>query len=109
MSNATETKLLESVPDGLFIGGEWCPAISGSTLEVHDPATGEVIKTIANGAVEDGAAALDAAVNAAVGWAKTPPRERAEIMRRAFDLIQEHKDDVGLLITLEIPGPGSRG
>ena len=80
MSNATETKLLESVPDGLFIGGEWCPAISGSTLEVHDPATGEVIKTIANAAVEDGAAALDAAVNAAVAWAKTPPRERAEIM-----------------------------
>ncbi len=105
MSNATETKLLESVPDGLFIGGEWCPAISGSTLVVHDPATGEVIKTIANAAVEDGAAALDAAVNAAVAWAKTPPRERAEIMRRAFDLIQEHKDDVGLLMTLEMGKP----
>jgi succinate-semialdehyde dehydrogenase / glutarate-semialdehyde dehydrogenase len=105
MSNATETKLLESVPDGLFIGGEWCPAISGSTLDVHDPATGEVIKTIANAAVEDGAAALDAAVNAAVAWAKTPPRQRAEIMRRAFDLIQEHKDDVGLLMTLEMGKP----
>ena len=77
MSNATETKLLESVPDGLFIGGEWAPAISGSTLDVHDPATGEVIKTIADAAVEDGAAALDAAVNAAEAWAKTPPRERA--------------------------------
>jgi succinate-semialdehyde dehydrogenase / glutarate-semialdehyde dehydrogenase len=105
MSNATETKLLESVPEGLFIGGEWCPAISGSTLDVHDPATGEVIKTIANAAVEDGAAALDAAVNAAVAWAKTPPRERAEIMRRAFDLIQEHKHDVGLLMTLEMGKP----
>jgi succinate-semialdehyde dehydrogenase/glutarate-semialdehyde dehydrogenase len=105
MSNATETKLLESVPDGLFIGGEWCPAISGSTLDVHDPATGEVIKTIANAAVEDGAAALDAAVNAAVAWAKTPPRERAEILRRAFDLVQEHKDDVGLLMTLEMGKP----
>ena len=105
MSNATETKLLESVPDGLFIGGEWSPAISGSTLEVHDPATGEVIKTIANAGVEDGAAALDAAVNAAVAWAKTPPRERAEILRRAFDLVQEHKDDVGLLMTLEMGKP----
>ena len=105
MSNATETTLLESVPDGLFIGGDWSPAISGSTLGVHDPATGEVIKTIADAAVEDGAAALDAAVNTAAAWAKTPPRERAEILRRAFDLVQEHKDDVGLLMTLEMGKP----
>jgi succinate-semialdehyde dehydrogenase/glutarate-semialdehyde dehydrogenase len=105
MSNATETKLLESVPDGLFIGGEWAPAISGSTLDVHDPATGEVIKTIADAAAEDGAAALDAAVNASEAWAKTPPRERAEILRRAFDLVQEHKDHVGLLMTLEMGKP----
>jgi succinate-semialdehyde dehydrogenase / glutarate-semialdehyde dehydrogenase len=105
MSEASEKALLESVPDGLFIGGEWSPAISGSTLGVHDPATGEVIKTIADAAVEDGAAALDAAVNAAAAWAKTPPRERAEILRRAFDLIQEHKDDVGLLMTLEMGKP----
>ncbi len=105
MSEASEKALLESVPDGLFIGGEWSPAISGSTLEVNDPATGEVIKTIANAGVEDGAAALDAAVNAAVAWAKTPPRERAEILRRAFDLVQEHKDDVGLLMTLEMGKP----
>ena len=105
MSEASEKALLESVPDGLFIGGEWSPAISGSTLEVNDPATGEVIKTIANAGVEDGAAALDAAVNAAVAWAKTPPRERAEILRRAFDLVQEHRDDVGLLMTLEMGKP----
>jgi succinate-semialdehyde dehydrogenase / glutarate-semialdehyde dehydrogenase len=105
MSNATETTLLDSVPDRLFIGGEWSPAISGSTLHVYDPASGEVIKTIADAAVEDGAAALDAAVNAAAAWAKTPPRERGEILRRAFDLVQEHKDDVGLLMTLEMGKP----
>ena len=105
MSNATETTLLDSVPDRLFIGGEWSPAISGSTLHVYDPATGEVIKTIADAAVEDGAAALDAAVNAAAAWAKTPPRERGEILRRAFDLVQEHKDDLGLLMTLEMGKP----
>ena len=57
MSNATETTLLESVPDGLFIGGEWRSAASGATLNVYDPATGEVIKTIADAGVEDGAAA----------------------------------------------------
>jgi succinate-semialdehyde dehydrogenase / glutarate-semialdehyde dehydrogenase len=105
MSEATETALLESVPDGLFIGGEWSPAISGSTLGVHDPATGEVIKTIADAAVEDGAAALDAAVNAAEAWAKTPPRERGEILRRAFDLVGERQDDVALLMTLEMGKP----
>jgi succinate-semialdehyde dehydrogenase / glutarate-semialdehyde dehydrogenase len=105
MSEASEKALLESVPDGLFIGGDWSPAISGSTLDVNDPATGEVIKSIANAAVEDGAAALDAAVNAGAAWAKTPPRERGEILRRAFDLVQEHKDDVGLLMTLEMGKP----
>jgi succinate-semialdehyde dehydrogenase/glutarate-semialdehyde dehydrogenase len=105
MSEASEKALLESVPDGLFIGGEWSPAISGRTLDVHDPATGEVIKTIADAAVDDGAAALDAAVNAEAAWAKTPPRERAEVLRRAFDLVQEHQDDVGLLMTLEMGKP----
>jgi len=105
MSEASEKALLESVPDGLFIGGEWSPAISGRTLDVHDPATGEVIKTIADAAVDDGAAALDAAVSAEAAWAKTPPRERAEVLRRAFDLVQEHKDDVGLLMTLEMGKP----
>jgi succinate-semialdehyde dehydrogenase / glutarate-semialdehyde dehydrogenase len=105
MSSATETTLLESVPDGLFIGGEWRSAASGATLNVYDPATGEVIKTIANGGVEDGAAAMDAAVDAAPAWAKTPPRERAEIMRRAFDLVQQRQDHVALLMTLEMGKP----
>jgi succinate-semialdehyde dehydrogenase/glutarate-semialdehyde dehydrogenase len=105
MSNATEATLLESVPDGLFIGGEWRSAASGATLNVYDPATGESIKSIANGDVEDGAAAMDAAVDAAPAWAKTPPRERAEILRRAFDLIQERQDQVALLMTLEMGKP----
>ena len=105
MSNATETTLLESAPGGLFIGGEWRSAASGATLNVYDPATGELIKTIANGGVEDGAAAMDAAVDAAPAWAKTPPRERAEILRRAFDLVQERQDQVALLMTLEMGKP----
>jgi succinate-semialdehyde dehydrogenase / glutarate-semialdehyde dehydrogenase len=105
MLNVTETELLESVPDALFIGGKWSPAISGATLHVYDPATGDVIKTIADASVEDGAAALDAAVASASDWAKTPPRERADIMRRAFDLIQERQDHVALLMTLEMGKP----
>jgi succinate-semialdehyde dehydrogenase / glutarate-semialdehyde dehydrogenase len=105
MSNATETTLLESVPDGLFIGGEWRSATSGATLNVYDPATGEVIKTIADAGVEDGAAAMDAAVDATAAWAKTPPRERAEILRRAFDLVRGRQDQVALLMTLEMGKP----
>ena len=105
MSEASEKALLESVPDRLFIGGEWSPAMSGSTLDVHDPATGEVIKTIADAAVEDGSAALDAAVNAADAWAKTPPRDRGEILRRTFDLVRERQDDMTLLMTLEMGKP----
>ena len=105
MVNATETQLLESVPDGLFIGGEWRSASSGSTLKVYDPATGEAIKTIADGGIEDGAAALDAAVESAADWARTAPRERAEMLRRAFDLIQERQDQVALLMTLEMGKP----
>jgi succinate-semialdehyde dehydrogenase/glutarate-semialdehyde dehydrogenase len=105
MVDAAETTLLDSVPDGLFIGGEWAPAISGATLKVYDPATGEMIKTIASAGVEDGAAAMDAAVNAAADWASTPPRERAELLRRAFDLIRERQDEVALLMTLEMGKP----
>ena len=105
MSAAQESALLESIPDGLFIGGSWQPARSGSTLEVTDPATGSVIKTVADAGEEDGRAALDAAVDAAADWARTPPRERSEILRRTFELIQQRKDDVALLMTLEMGKP----
>ncbi len=105
MVDAAETTLLDSVPDGLFIGGEWAPAISGATLKVYDPATGEMIKAIASAGVEDGAAAMNAAVNVAADWASTPPRERAELLRRAFDLVRERQDQVALLMTLEMGKP----
>ena len=105
MSDTAEMALLESIPDGLFIGGEWRPARGGGTHMVFDPATGSVLKTIADAAEEDGRAALDAAVDAAPGWARTPPRERSEILRRTFELIQQRKDDVALLMTLEMGKP----
>ncbi len=93
-----ERALLERVPDRLFIGGEWVAGANG-TLKVYDPATGDPIREIANASVEDGARALDAAVGAADAWAATPPRTRAEILRRAFDLLQERRDDFALLMT----------
>lgn len=100
-----EKKLLDSVPNELFIGGRWRAASSNGTLAVHDPATGEVVRDIADATAEDGMAALDAAVAVADSWASTPARERAEILRRAFDLLQERKEDFALLMTIEMGKP----
>jgi succinate-semialdehyde dehydrogenase/glutarate-semialdehyde dehydrogenase len=105
VSEASEQAVLDAVPDGLLVGGDWRPAASGRTLEVHDPATGAVLKTIADGGVDDGVAALDAAVEAGPAWARTSPRERGEILRRTFDLLQERRDEVALLMTLEMGKP----
>ncbi|GAB3603997.1 NAD-dependent succinate-semialdehyde dehydrogenase [Microbacterium aureliae] len=105
MTDNRETELLARVPDGLFIGGTWRKAAGERTLDVSDPATGGVVKTIADASPEDGAAALDAASAAFPAWAATPARERAEILRRAFDLLQERKEDFALLMTIEMGKP----
>ena len=105
MSTASEATLLEKVPTQLFIGGKWVDASGGATLDVHDPATGRVIRSIADASVDDGARALDAAVAAQKDWATTAPRTRSDILRRAFDLVQERKEDLALLMTLEMGKP----
>ncbi|GGF13369.1 NAD-dependent succinate-semialdehyde dehydrogenase [Subtercola lobariae] len=105
MTVPTESDLLEAAPSGLFIAGEWRPATGEATFDVFDPSTGLSIKTVADGSPADGRAALDAAVEAAPGWASTPPRVRAEILRRAFDLLQQRRDEVALLMTLEMGKP----
>ncbi|MEV8133964.1 NAD-dependent succinate-semialdehyde dehydrogenase [Microbacterium aurantiacum] len=105
MTENRESALLADVPDGLFIGGEWRAASEDKQLRVFDPATGRVVKTIADASPEDGKAAMDAAVEAFPAWSKTPARERAEILRRAFDLLQERKEDFALLMTIEMGKP----
>lgn len=105
MTHDAEATLLASLPDGLLIGGEWVPAAGGATLDVVDPSTGVVLRSIADASVEDGARALDAAVAAQDAWAATPPRTRSDILRRAFDIVQERKEDLALLMTLEMGKP----
>ncbi|MCC4248360.1 MULTISPECIES: NAD-dependent succinate-semialdehyde dehydrogenase [Microbacterium] len=105
MTDSRESELLASVPTGLLINGEWRAAEGGKTVAVSDPATGQVIREIADASVADGVAAMDAAAEAFPSWAATPARERAEILRRAFDLLQERKEDVALLMTLEMGKP----
>ncbi|MBL0887135.1 NAD-dependent succinate-semialdehyde dehydrogenase [Myceligenerans indicum] len=105
MTDPRETQLLATVPDGLHIGGHWRPATGGATLAVTDPATGDVVKNVADATPADGTAALDAACDAADHWAATPPRARGEILRRAFDLLTERADQVALLMTIEMGKP----
>ncbi|CAL4859094.1 NAD-dependent succinate-semialdehyde dehydrogenase [Microbacterium sp. MM2322] len=100
-----ESDLLAQIPNQLFIGGEWADAEGGATLDVFDPSTGEVIRRIADASPADGIRALDAAVAAQEAWAATAPRERSEILRRAFDLVQARKEDLALLMTLEMGKP----
>jgi succinate-semialdehyde dehydrogenase/glutarate-semialdehyde dehydrogenase len=99
-----EADLLARVPDGLYINGVWQSG-GGDPIEVSDPATGLVLKRIANADAADGIRALDAAVDASASWAATAPRVRAEILRRAFDLLQERRDDFALLMTMEMGKP----
>ncbi|MFA4841760.1 MAG: NAD-dependent succinate-semialdehyde dehydrogenase [Agrococcus sp.] len=103
-SAARESEVLDGVRGRLFIGGEWIDGEQG-TIEVRDPATGKVIKRVANGSVADGVRALDAAVEAQEAWGRTPARVRGEILRKAFDLLQERKEEFALLMTLEMGKP----
>jgi len=100
-----ETELLAKVPVGLYIGGEWVAAENGQELKVYDPSTGAEIKSIADASPADGAKAMDAAVAAADSWAATAPRVRSDILRRAYDLLQERRAEFALLMTLEMGKP----
>jgi succinate-semialdehyde dehydrogenase / glutarate-semialdehyde dehydrogenase len=100
-----ERTVVDSVSTGLFIGGRWQDATDGKTLAVEDPSTGDTLAQVADASVADGKAALDAACAVQDEWAKTPPRDRGEILRRAFELITERADDLALLMTLEMGKP----
>ena len=101
----SEKDLLATVPAQLFIGGEWVDGSGGATIDVHDPATGAVIKSIADATVADAARAMDAAAATQASWAATAPRVRGEILRGAFDLLQQRANEFALLMTLEMGKP----
>ena len=105
MTENREQELLAGVPGELFIDGRWRAAEGDETLDVRDPATGEVISTIASASAADAQAAIDAAADAFPDWAATPARERGELLRRAFDLLTERAEEFALLMTLEMGKP----
>ncbi len=96
-----EQQVVDRVPKQLYIGGEWRDGAKG-TLSVEDPSTGESLCDVADASVDDAKAALDAAVDAGPAFAKMAPRDRGEILRRAFEMIIERKEELALLMTLEM-------
>ena len=104
ISATQEQQILDQVPKQVYIGGEWREGAKG-TLAVEDPATGESLCEVADASEQDARAALDAAVQAGPEFAQHPPRERGEILRRAFEAIIEREDELALLMTLEMGKP----
>lgn len=105
MSASTESGVVDAVGKELFIGGKWVAAGSGKTFPVVDPATGKELCQVADASPADGVAALDAAVAAQSDFAKMAPRERGEILRRAYELLMKRQDELALLMTLEMGKP----
>ena len=103
--STTTSAILKDVPTGLLINGQWRDSSDGSTYDVENPATEEHLATLASATSEDAVAALDAAASAQDEWARTSPRERSEILRRAFELVTERKDTFATLMTLEMGKP----
>jgi succinate-semialdehyde dehydrogenase / glutarate-semialdehyde dehydrogenase len=100
-----EARVVGAVEKRLFIDGKWVDAANGATFDVIDPATGAPLCAVADATPADGRAALDAAVAAQPAFAATSPRERADILTRAFELLHERIDDLALLMTLEMGKP----
>ncbi len=106
MTTATaEQAILDAVRPQLYVGGTWRDAGGGATIGVEDPATGETLVEVADATLDDAQAALGAAHEAFQSFRDHPPRERGEILRRAFELITERADDLALLMTLEMGKP----
>jgi succinate-semialdehyde dehydrogenase/glutarate-semialdehyde dehydrogenase len=100
-----ERAVVDGVTKQLYVAGRWRDAAPSRTLTVEDPATGEVLCAVADASPEDGLDALAAAASAQDRWAAHPPRERGEILRRAFETVVARTEDLALLMTLEMGKP----
>ena len=98
---ANYDNLLANVPTDLWIGGKWRKSSDNARFDVIDPATENTIASVASASVDDAKAAIDAASGAFEAWAAKKPRERGEILRKAFDLIVRDAERFAKLITIE--------
>jgi succinate-semialdehyde dehydrogenase/glutarate-semialdehyde dehydrogenase len=92
-----------------YIDGQWCDADDGATFDVTDPGSGKVIGTAPKAGAAETARAIDAAEAALPGWRAKTAGERAKLMRRLFDLMIEHQDDLGELLSREQGKPLAEG
>src|SRR3954447_23076576 len=102
---ADERRVVDAAPTQLFIAGEWRAPRSGDAIDVTDPSTEATLAAVADASAEDATAALDAACAAQDDWAASAPRDRGEILRRAYESMIERQDDLALLMTLEMGKP----
>src|SRR5690606_368811 len=84
------------VPTDLLVAGTWRGGADGGRIDVRDPASGAVLASVADARIPDAEAAVDAAAEAAAGWAATAPRARAELLLRAFTLMHERSEELAL-------------
>ena len=114
-AHSTDLKTLLRDPSLLetraFVAGEWVNADDGATFEVRNPARGDVIARVADLSRAEVARAIDAAHRAMKDWAARPAKERAQVMRRWFDLMMQNQDDLATILTAEMgkPLPEARG
>ena len=88
-----------------YIGGEWIDADSGATFDVTDPATGDVVATVADLGVDETRRAVDLADGAQKAWAARTAKDRGAVLRRWYELFLEHKEDLALIMTCEMGKP----
>lgn len=98
----TTVGIVDAVPTNLWLGGTRTPAGNGATFPVRNPATGEVLTEVADASPADGLRALELAHGVQREWAATAPRERAEILRTAFELVRKRAEDFATVMTLEM-------
>ncbi|WP_417794179.1 NAD-dependent succinate-semialdehyde dehydrogenase [Terasakiella pusilla] len=102
MFNLSNTNLLK---EQAYINGEWVDADSGDTLEVNNPATGEIIATVPLMGTAETKRAIAAAEVAQKSWKKRPAKERCNILRKWYNLIMENQEDLARIITAEMGKP----
>ncbi len=114
MTDKNEAQVVERVPKGLLIGGTWRPgaaveegAPDGAAREfaVEDPSLAEPLCSLPDAGARDALDALDAAAGAQPGWARVPARERADLLRRAYEELMRRQEELALLMTLEMGKP----
>src|SRR5918992_4964639 len=98
---ANYDNLLANVPTDLWIGGKWRKSSDNQRFDVIDPATEQKIASVASASIDDAKAAVDAANGAFGPWAAKKPRERGEILRKAYELIMRDAERLAKLITIE--------